>query len=605
MKVKTIAVLPFVNMSSNLENEYFSDGITEEIINTLAKIDGIKVTSRTSSFFFKGINKPIIEIGKQLNVSTILEGSVRLSGNTLRITAQLIQVEDDFHFWSETWDRKLDDIFEIQDEIALAVADKTREHLGHFEINESSFRKKSILNAYELYLKSKSNFYKFQKNDILLAIEQIQEAIIMDASCPFYHASNAIYYGYLGLINAIPSAKAFALSKTSAEKAILLDSTDPEANYSIGMVSFFFEKDLDKAQKYLNLALSYRPNYANALLGGSVIDVLTENPESAINRVKKAIELDPLSPANIYYHAAALLRLGKYEEALTEINSMLRKVPHHTISYCLKGTILTRLKKYDEAIEHYKSVPISPEKTDTYYSGLGIVYATKGDVEKAKEFLLKTKTESQNFHLAAEENAEIIINIYSGNIDLAFELIEKDIKANKYYLNFHKENPAFKLLLHDSRYKIFDSIFKTKGSSFENELLNTSSSLNKNRLNKKKSLLDENQAEQYKNRLLVYMLHEKPYLNAELTLRTLAGLIDIQANQLSWLLNESLGKNFNEFINQYRIETFKTLARKPENANITVLGLALNSGFNSKTVFNTSFKKETGITPKQFLNENN
>jgi len=115
LKVKTIAVLPFVNMSSNLENEYFSDGITEEIINTLAKIDGIKVTSRTSSFFFKGINKPIIEIGKQLNVSTILEGSVRLSGNTIRITAQLIQVEDDFHFWSETWDRKLDDIFEIQD----------------------------------------------------------------------------------------------------------------------------------------------------------------------------------------------------------------------------------------------------------------------------------------------------------------------------------------------------------------------------------------------------------------------------------------------------------------------------------------------------------
>ena len=121
-------------MSSNVENEYFSDGITEEIINVLAKIDGIKVTSRTSSFFFKGKNYPIAEIGKQLNVSTILEGSVRLSGKAIRITAQLIQVEEDFHFWSETWDRKLDDIFEIQDEVAMEVAEKTREHIGHFEI---------------------------------------------------------------------------------------------------------------------------------------------------------------------------------------------------------------------------------------------------------------------------------------------------------------------------------------------------------------------------------------------------------------------------------------------------------------------------------------
>ena len=213
LKDKTIAVLPFVNMSSNIENEYFSDGITEEIINALAKIPEIKVTSRTSSFFFKGKNQSVTEIGKQLNVSTILEGSVRLSGKKIRITAQLIQVEQDFHFWSETWDRKLDDIFEIQEEVALAVAEKTREHIGHFEINQALKRKHVNLSAYELYLKSKSNFYKFQKNDFLVAIEQIKEAIAQEPSCPFYHASEALYYGYMGLISAIPSNEAFAISK--------------------------------------------------------------------------------------------------------------------------------------------------------------------------------------------------------------------------------------------------------------------------------------------------------------------------------------------------------------------------------------------------------
>ena len=345
LKDKTIAVLPFVNMSSNIENEYFSDGITEEIINALAKIPEIKVTSRTSSFFFKGKNQSITEIGKQLNVSTILEGSVRLSGKTIRITAQLIQVEEDFHFWSETWDRKLDDIFEIQEEVALAVAEKTREHIGHFEINEALKRKHINLSAYELYLKSKSNFYKFQRNDILLAIEQIREAIVMESSCPFYHASEAIYYCYLGMVSAIPSHEAFAISKAAAEKAIQLDASDPEANYSMGVVSYFFEKDLNKAQTFTDLALKYRPNYANALLGGSVIDVLTDKSERAIARIKKAIEIDPMSATNLYYHAAALLRLGRYEEALIQINSMLALIPHHTISYTLKGTILTRLKK--------------------------------------------------------------------------------------------------------------------------------------------------------------------------------------------------------------------------------------------------------------------
>jgi len=605
LKEKTIAVIPFVNMSSNIENEYFSDGITEEIINALAKIGGLKVTSRTSSFYYKNTkNHSITEIGKQLNVSTILEGSVRLSGKMIRITAQLIQVEEDFHFWSETWDRKLDDIFKIQDEVALAVAEKTREHIGHFEIVEVPERKNINISAYELYLKSKSNFYKFQKDDILLAIEQIKEAIVMESSCPFYHASEALYYGYLGLINALPTNQAFTISKVAAEKAILLDASDPEANYSIGVVSYFFEKDLDKAHTFIDLALQYRPNYSNALLGGSVIDVLTNKHERAIARLEKAKEIDPLSPINFYYYAAALLRLGRYEESLIEVNSILTLIPNHTNSYTLKGIILTRLKKYEEALEHYKTVPITPEKTEIYYGGMSIVYATQGDLPKAKEYLLKANQEAQNLHAASEENALVIVNIYLGNLDLAFEEIANDIKANRYYLNFYKENPAFNLLLNDPRYKIFDKVFKTKGTtnetnkSIKSKLL---SGFSDEKMLKRKALIEEVQVETYRNQLLQYMTDSAPYLNPDLSLSSLAGLINMHPNQLSWLLNESLGKNFNEFVNHYRVEAFKTLAKDSANANITVLGLAYDSGFNSKTVFNNYFKKETGLTPKQFL----
>jgi TolB-like protein/AraC-like DNA-binding protein/Tfp pilus assembly protein PilF len=591
-------------MSSNVENEYFSDGITEEIINVLSKIEGLKVTSRTSSFFFKGKNIPIPEIGEQLRVSTILEGSVRLSGDNIRITAQLIQTKEDFHFWSETWDRKKDDIFKIQDEVALAVAEKTRERIGHFEIDETKERTNASVSAYELYLKSKSNFYKFQKNDIFIAIDQIQEAIEMDAACPFYYASKSIYFGFLGVINAIPKQEAFTVSKRAAKNAIRLDETDAEANYSLGMVSYFFEKDLDKAHVYIDLALKYRPNYASALLGGSVLDTLTGKHERAITRVKKALEIDPLSPANIYYHAAALLRSGQREEALIKINVMLKLMPHNTNAYCLKGIILTRLKRYDEAIEHYKTVPIDETTIEIYYAGIGIVYATQGELIKAKEYLAKSIDAAQNLFAASQENAKVIINIYLGNFDLAFEEIEKDIKAQEYYLNFYQENPAFELVSADSRYKIFDTVFKTKGISKQSSKAVQSAEMERlttSRMHEKKNLIEEDDIELFRNQLLHYIKEETPYLDVNLSLRSLANQMNMAPNKLSWLLNNSIEKNFNEFINHYRIEAFKKLAKDPVNANITILGLAYECGFNSKSVFNMYFKKETGQTPRAFL----
>ncbi len=156
----SIAVLPFKNMSSNDENEYFCDGMTEEIINALAKISSLKVTSRTSSFHFKNKELPIPEIAETLGVSIILEGSTRLAGDTIRITAQLIQAEGDFHFWSETWDRELKNIFEIQDEISLIIADKIRENFGHFELADHLYTKRTgNINAFEYSLMA-----RFHKN---------------------------------------------------------------------------------------------------------------------------------------------------------------------------------------------------------------------------------------------------------------------------------------------------------------------------------------------------------------------------------------------------------------------------------------------------------
>lgn len=582
-------------MSTSEENEHFSDGITEEIINALAKNEALKVTSRTSAFFFKGKNIPMQEIGKQLGVSTLLEGSVRLAGDTIRITAQLIDASEDYHFWSETWDRKLDNIFEVQDEISLLIAEKLREQVGHFEIEEHLVPvRHTEIGAYEWYLKSKVSFAKFQKADLLQAVDEIENAISIDPECPFYHASKAIYYSYMGLINVLPASQAFSISKTAAIRALQLDPTDPEANYSMGIGYYFFEKDLETAEKYLNQALKYRPNYVMALLGGSVMDVIAGYEERAISRVKKAIELDPLTHSHIYYHASALQRLGRYEEALTEVNKLLKVIPHHTNSYCLKGTILTRLKQFDEAIELYKTVPVSPEKTVEYYAGTGITYAYAGNLEKAEEYLAKYEAEDQNLHLASEENPSVIINIYLGNIALAFKELEKDIAAGKYYLHFWKEVPAFKLLDDDPRYRLFDSVFKSEGITQVEAPTETSR-------NPKKELLDEQQITSHSTKLLEYMSTQKPFLDAGLSLRSLADQVGLSPNQLSLVINEGLGQNFNNFVNHYRVEEFKTLAKDPAHSNMTIVGLAFECGFNSKTVFNTYFKEKTGLNPSEFL----
>ena len=146
-KLLSIAVLPFVNMSSDKDNEYFSDGVTEEIINALSKNSSLKVTSRTSAFSFKGKNIAIQDIGDQLNVSMLLEGSVRKAADKVRVTAQLINSEDGFHYWSETYDHKIDDIFLIQDQISLAVAEKMQEHLGHFVVEEPVERKSNNISV--------------------------------------------------------------------------------------------------------------------------------------------------------------------------------------------------------------------------------------------------------------------------------------------------------------------------------------------------------------------------------------------------------------------------------------------------------------------------
>ncbi|MBL4587471.1 MAG: adenylate cyclase, partial [Flavobacteriales bacterium] len=248
MMNKTIVVLPFVNMSASKENEYFSDGITEEVINALARIGSLKVTSRTSAFYFKGKNIPIKKIAKELNVSTILEGSVRLSGNAIRITAQLIQAEEDFHFWSETWDRKLENIFEIQDEISLLIADKLREHFGHFEIQEHLVEKQTdSLDAYEYSLKAAYYKNKWNPDDVRKAISLYEKALELDPKHTRSLVGLGDAYSFLATCGYISFEEGWTKAATLTNQALQINDHLPDAYYQLANLAFFTECDFRKS----------------------------------------------------------------------------------------------------------------------------------------------------------------------------------------------------------------------------------------------------------------------------------------------------------------------------------------------------------------------
>jgi len=249
----TIAVLPFANFSTSKDNEYFSDGITEEIINALAKIKNLKVTSRTSSFLIKDKNLSIKQIGQELGVSTILEGSVRVSGDIIRITAQLIQAEEDFHFWSETWDRKLENIFEIQDEISLIIADKLREQFGHFDLQEHLIDKQTDnVNAYEFSLKAKFYRNKWNPEDVKQAISLYKKALEIDSNHAESYVGIADCYSFLGTTGFMSFDEAWEKSDQYTSQAQKLNDQLSEVHYQLSNKAFFIECDFKKSHEGVN-----------------------------------------------------------------------------------------------------------------------------------------------------------------------------------------------------------------------------------------------------------------------------------------------------------------------------------------------------------------
>jgi serine/threonine protein kinase len=320
----SVAVLPFTNVSADPENEFFADGITEEIMNALAQIEGLHVAARTSSFTFKGKHVDLRVVGERLNVRTVLEGSVRKAGNRLRITAQLVNVNDGYHLWSERYDRELKDIFEVQDEIAQSIAEKLRLTLKR-DHQPSQNAGTENLEAYELYLKGRALLYR-RGLDIRRAVQSFERAVTLDPEYALSWAGLADANNMLGLYGFEPPAKIRPVAKGAARRAVAINSFLAETQSAMGCVSLLCDWDLAKAEQGFLRARELNPRYMQNLAWYALFYLIWARGrfDEGIAVMTEAVKFDPLSAYANAMLAFSFGHAGRGSESVEAANGAIR-----------------------------------------------------------------------------------------------------------------------------------------------------------------------------------------------------------------------------------------------------------------------------------------
>ena len=386
---RTIAVLPFANMSADPEHEFFSDGIAEEILNTLVRMDGLQVTSRTSSFAFKGKTQDIKAIAKTLGVQSILEGSVRRQGNQVRITAQLINAVEDVHLWSETYDRRVEDIFAVQDEIAQKISNKMRLHLGVDDNRKTSDPPTKNLEAYEQYLKGVFFFNKFNPSDGFKAIRYFDRSLELDPQFILPLSHKAAIYAFLGSIGVVVPSDAFAIAAKAADKAIAINPHNVSAHIAKALVALFYEWDWLNVEFHLKKAADSGLQDPNYLICKSLyLSVMGKSAEAA-EMLQEALVLDPLNALLYLYYGQALLYSGQLDKALKQYDRALEIAPDLRTATEAKGMVYMLKGDYEKALlylEEYQGLTGSPLAG---WTPIGYVYGLMGHRDKVLEILKK------------------------------------------------------------------------------------------------------------------------------------------------------------------------------------------------------------------------
>lgn len=446
----SIAVLPFADLSSPAENsEYLGDGLAEELINTLAQFPGLKVASRSSSFRFRGKAQDVSIIGKELNVSMILEGSVRRAGDQLRLTAKLVKVDDGYHLWSEAYDRRMGDVLAIQQDIARAIAEKLQVRPRGDSARSAASRHSDDTEAYHLYLAGRYFCAKFTKSGLAKACECWECAIAKDPaySLPYSGLAEAYYRSYL--LGHINPREAFARIESAARKAIELDETSAEAHVSLANMKLHSDWDFSLVQRELERALVLNSTYAQAHHIFSHYWVARGNIEQSRADSLRALDIDPTNLTLIahlgwhHYHA------GDYARAIETCKRAIGMDPSFILArrYLGQAYILNRM--YKEAIAQFERLM---SDGSTFAEGyLGLVLAVSGRKQEAEAMLADLISESTERYVSSYHLALIALAL--GDIDRAFAWLNDALDERAWSVPYLKLDPMLISIRGDAQFK--------------------------------------------------------------------------------------------------------------------------------------------------------
>jgi adenylate cyclase len=452
----SIVVLPFDDMSPGGDNEYFSDGMTEELINALVKVEGLRVASRTSAFAFKGKDLDVREIGSRLKVATVLEGSVRKEGNRLRITAQLVNAADGYHLWSETYDRELEDVFEIQEQIARAIVGALRVELASGSPVVSPASRTRNLEAYNLYLKGRYFWKRRGEGDLDAAIRYFNESIAEDPAFAPAYSGIADTYNILWLWKPVAPSETYRRARAAALKALEIDSTLAEAHASLAQVKAFHDFDWEGSEREFRQALDLDPGYVPGRTWYALFLLTQDRVDEALVQASRAEELDPLWPASYSMQGRALYYKREYDRAIEYFGRALELNPRSRGTYALRGSAYFRNGEHAKAMADFAKAaelagfPGGDVQAGTG-EGLAYVQAVTGLQAEARRRLAELERLAETTYVSP--GAIAVIHIGLGENEEALDWLERSYETRDGWLHWLKVHPVFDPLRSEPRFR--------------------------------------------------------------------------------------------------------------------------------------------------------
>lgn len=448
----SIAVLPFANISADKDNEYFSDGLAEEILNALTQLPGLRVIARASAFSFKGRENAIAEIGQKLQVTSVLHGSVRRAGNRIRVSAQLINVSDESQLWSERYDREMRDVFDIQDEIAQAIVEKLKVKLGAKADQPLVKRHTENPEAHSLYLKGNFLLYRFRVGgDLEKAREYLEQAVALEPGYVpawFKLADSYVAGAHLGVT---PPLEEWAKAQAAAQRSLESDPDCAEAHAALGFVKAMSEYKWEEGLRGLDHALRLSPGSAHSHFWRANLQFYLGRTEEAYTQICRAVELDPLSVLYANYCAIFCLCMGQPERALGQIRHAVDLHPDLVAFDLLLGEAYSQLGRHEEAIAQLKKCEntlIGPSIAKGYSAWICVRAGRRAEAERYLAWFEETRRK-EYFHPGHIALATAAL----GDVESTFRWLEEGIRERDPNVVNKILSPYFQLLHSDPRYQ--------------------------------------------------------------------------------------------------------------------------------------------------------